>query len=214
MADIPDIPDIPWSDMTPAQKYETVTELFGRQRMSAMMTARALGISRNAVIAAVHRAMAMGYKIDTRGARKTLRGNRTGNNQYTNKPRVPKPKPAPKATKPRPRRSTIWLGFNHDPRYTPETGEQPASPRQGAFDPLAGTTPAPLEARRGCAWPVGNGAPFMFCDAPVKEGRSWCPAHDAMGHIPGSGKTASLKMKPGQSRGNMRMTVISGEWDS
>jgi hypothetical protein len=47
-----------------------------------------------------------------------------------------------------------------------------------AWLPLPGSTPAPLESRKGCAWPVTQNTPHLFCNEPVPEGRyPYCAHH-------------------------------------
>lgn len=38
---------------------------------------------------------------------------------------------------------------------------------------------SPTRSFRGCQWPVTDGRPWRFCDAPVVGGGAWCPEHRA-----------------------------------
>jgi hypothetical protein len=56
--------------------------------------------------------------------------------------------------------------------------------KPGAWTPLPGSTPVPLDLRTGCAWPVSVDSPWLFCNDPVQEGKSWCPHHFTLGNRP------------------------------
>lgn len=56
--------------------------------------------------------------------------------------------------------------------------------KPGAWDALPGSSPVPLADRTGCAWPLGDGHPFLFCNLPTDPGRHWCQAHFVMGNRP------------------------------
>lgn len=49
------------------------------------------------------------------------------------------------------------------------------------WNPLPGSTPAPLDTRTGCCWPVTDRPPHMFCNEPKAEGAlPYCSAHLAI----------------------------------
>lgn len=68
----------------------------------------------------------------------------------------------PKAATPRP---ASWFTRGYRPRRDPTVTIPPPD-----------TVFATLELRTGCAWPVNDGKPFLFCDAPT-EGSPYCPHH-------------------------------------
>ena len=43
--------------------------------------------------------------------------------------------------------------------------------------PLPNTIPVNLFERTGCAWPVNEGGPFLFCNAMRHESSPYCPHH-------------------------------------
>ena len=43
--------------------------------------------------------------------------------------------------------------------------------------PLPGTTPVTLLNRTGCAWPINDGGPYLFCNATKRGTSPYCPHH-------------------------------------
>ena len=48
------------------------------------------------------------------------------------------------------------------------------------WQPLPGTVPVSLEDRTGCAWPVTDRPPHLFCNEPRKPSTPYCPHHHSI----------------------------------
>jgi len=157
-----------WSESSTAQRVTAISPLL-IDGSTYQQIAEALNTSREAVAGLIHRARernelprAIATADKTKGGRATAK----------------RRKAERKKAKPRHAGITNYVALTA-PLLAPDT-----KPLKGAaWGALPGTTPVPLEQRTGCAWPIGDG-PFLFCNAPVKEGRSWCPHHFARGNRP------------------------------
>jgi len=151
-----------WSDI--AQRDTAVRTLL-LDGSTYDQIAAACNISRSTVAGVIHRAR---ERNELPGSLATADKAKGGRKRATER----------KKAKPRHAGITSYVALTA-PLLAPDT-----KPLKGAaWGALPGTTPVPLEQRTGCAWPIGDG-PFLFCNAPVKEGRSWCPHHFARGNRP------------------------------
>jgi hypothetical protein len=185
-----------WTDLSSIQKSEQAIELTEVKGYSYSQAAAALGTTRTAVAGAIDRAR--------------MRANNPRPPRQRTTPENRKPSKAGKTAmqrgstaiaqeKARRARAKKHAGLT---RYVsldePIAAVDTAPLKSKAWLPLPGTTPVPLDQRTGCAWPIGEGHPFLFCNEPVHEtGHSWCKVHFALGNRPViAGATKRVAVKP------------------
>jgi hypothetical protein len=157
-----------WSESSTAQRVTAIIPLL-IDGSTYTQIAEALNTSREAVAGLIHRARERNELPRTVAAVDKTKGGRA-----TAKRR----KVERKKAKPRHAGITNYVALGAP---LPPSDIKPL--KSNAWKALPGSVPVPLEQRTGCAWPLGDG-PFLFCNEPVQEGKSWCPHHFTLGNRP------------------------------
>lgn len=169
-----------WTRRTADQKAQAVKDLLGEGATYSEI-ARALGTSREAVAGVCYR-------------RRLESQRRWGVNRKKENTAVTREKAKRARQGPRLRHAGLdrYVALDAPPATV---DSKPLF--SAAWVALEGSTPVPLDQRTGCAWPLGDGHPFLFCNDPVQDGKSWCATHFALGNRPVTvGTSARRPPKP------------------
>ena len=63
------------------------------------------------------------------------------------------------------------------PHRNREWTQTPGPPRRPVPEVVALAVPKPLPRAQQCTWPLTDGRPWRFCEAPTIRGSSWCEVH-------------------------------------
>lgn len=135
-----------------AERDARLRQFWAEGLSASQVAARLGGVTRSAVCGRVHR---LNLPPRITATRKRWEHKR-------------KPKPKLKKAKP--------ISFPRPPQIKPAP-----PPAAGAWDPLPGSTPIPLEylAASHCRWPIGETAPHTFCGCEKAPGLAYCATHAA-----------------------------------
>lgn len=166
-----------WTELSPEAKGATIRPLIIEHLMSYNQIAKKLGTTRSAIAAAADRHRIISPL--TRGHTGEI-GSKGGTAVKARTPKNPKVKP------PRPERLKMSRIAPTQPAGFPDDFVDRTPLKAGAWSALPGTTPRPLDQREHdqCAWPLGDGHPFLFCCAPAALGKVYCERHNAIAFKP------------------------------
>jgi hypothetical protein len=168
-----------WTDLNSLQKTDQAEHLIAKG-YTYSQAAKALGTTRSAVAGALDRGI-----MRTSAPRPPRQRTTPENRQPSQAGKTAMQRGSTAIAQEKARRARAKaLSQTAEPDATEEATTGRRLLAAEIWQPLPGSTPVPLDQRTGCAWPIGHGHPFLFCNEPVAAGHSWCPTHFAAGNRP------------------------------